>query len=384
MRPWRFVGPLLVSAAAAGVIGTSAVPQGRAPSPEARLAAVRDQIVRLRADLRTLESRESGILGGLDRIDAVLRLRRAELDEVSLRLDGTREAVKERQASLDSLAGRQNQRRRWLSFRLREMYKRGPSRGAQQIALRDDGPGMTRALRYAAVLSERDARVLASFRDDAVRLRQEKGALSEEEARLSALRDESAAAAGTLVRAEAEQRSILETLRSDRSRRQRAIEELEAAAGELTRLAAGGEGGGTVPSMDVHALRGLLDWPSEGRLGTGFGKAVHPRFATVVPHNGIDIEVAVGTPFRSVFDGRVIYAAVLQGYGLTAIVDHGRGVVSVYTGASALFAEAGQEVLRGDVLGSVGPSGAGGGPGLYFEIRENGRAVDPVPWLRRR
>jgi septal ring factor EnvC (AmiA/AmiB activator) len=111
---------------------------------------------------------------------------------------------------------------------------------------------------------------------------------------------------------------------------------------------------------------------------------MHPRFRTVVPHPGLDLETASGATFRAVFDGRVVFAANLRGYGLTALVDHGGGLVSVYAQASALMVAPGQEVFRGQALGRVGDPASRGGAGIYFEMREDGNAVDPVRWLRAR
>ncbi len=109
---------------------------------------------------------------------------------------------------------------------------------------------------------------------------------------------------------------------------------------------------------------------------------MHPRFRTVVPHPGLDIAAPEGSDIRAVFDGTVLYAAWLHGYGLTVLVDHGHGVVSVYAHASVLLVEQGETVVRGQVLGKVGDTGSLEGPLLYFELRVEGRPVDPVAWLR--
>jgi septal ring factor EnvC (AmiA/AmiB activator) len=85
-----------------------------------------------------------------------------------------------------------------------------------------------------------------------------------------------------------------------------------------------------------------------------------------------------------VFDGRVVFAAALHGYGLTVVVDHGGGVVSVYAHAGVLLVEPGQEVARGQDLGRVGDTGSLRGPYLYFELRVAGKPTDPAAWLRRR
>jgi len=111
---------------------------------------------------------------------------------------------------------------------------------------------------------------------------------------------------------------------------------------------------------------------------------VHPRFKTEVPHPGIDIDAESGADIQSVFDGQVVFASWMRGYGLTAILDHGAGLLSIYAHASALLVEPGEQVLRGQRLGKVGETGSLRGPFLYFELRENGAAVDPTNWLRSR
>lgn len=83
------------------------------------------------------------------------------------------------------------------------------------------------------------------------------------------------------------------------------------------------------------------------------------------------------------FDGTVVYASWMRGYGLTAIVDHGSGLLSIYAHASVLLVEQGERVRGGALLGKIGETGSLRGPFLYFEMRD-GEPVDPVPWLRRR
>ncbi|HKQ60142.1 MAG TPA: peptidoglycan DD-metalloendopeptidase family protein, partial [Candidatus Polarisedimenticolaceae bacterium] len=166
------------------------------------------------------------------------------------------------------------------------------------------------------------------------------------------------------------------------AKRQDAIGELSAAAAGLGRLVGTLPAAPSAPALDVHKFRGLLDWPAPGRVSAGFGPMVHPRFKTRLPHPGLDIDGAPGAAIRSVFDGRVVYSAWLRGYGLTAIVDHGGGVVSVYAHASALLVESGESVLRGQPLGAIGETGSLRGPYLYFELRVDGQPTDPAAWLR--
>ena len=137
-------------------------------------------------------------------------------------------------------------------------------------------------------------------------------------------------------------------------------------------------------SRGMHKFKGLLERPGRGRVIAGFGTVVHPRFHTEVPHPGWDIEAPFGSDISSVFDGQVVFADWMRGYGLTAIVDHGGGVLSIYAHASVLLVQSGETVSAGETLGKVGDTGSLRGPFLYFELRIDGRPVDPQSWLRGR
>jgi septal ring factor EnvC (AmiA/AmiB activator) len=127
---------------------------------------------------------------------------------------------------------------------------------------------------------------------------------------------------------------------------------------------------------DVREFRGALDWPIEGEVVVDFGPRLDPRYRTEVPHNGVAIAPAPGEgEVRTIYPGRVLYAAPFQGFGLTVVVQHAGGVLSLYAGLSGLRVAKGDVVSSGDVLGSS--SGE-----LYFELREDNRAVDPLEWLR--
>jgi septal ring factor EnvC (AmiA/AmiB activator) len=98
-------------------------------------------------------------------------------------------------------------------------------------------------------------------------------------------------------------------------------------------------------------------------------------------NKGIDISAPVGEEIRSVFEGIVLFADWFRGYGKMAIIDHGQGFFSLYAHASELLVKAGDKVTPRQVIGKVGDSGSPEGPRLHFEIRQNGKPVDPLQWL---
>jgi len=137
-----------------------------------------------------------------------------------------------------------------------------------------------------------------------------------------------------------------------------------------------------VPSTGIARFRGQLAWPARGRLAVPFGNVRHPRFATVVPHPGIEIASDPGQEVRAVFDGRVAFSDWFKGYGEMIVIDHGDGFLSIYGHVQERLATVGQDVGRGQLIARSGDAGTFDVPGLYFEIRHDGKPEDPVPWLR--
>jgi septal ring factor EnvC (AmiA/AmiB activator) len=113
-----------------------------------------------------------------------------------------------------------------------------------------------------------------------------------------------------------------------------------------------------------------------------FGRRKHPRFETYTLQNGIEIEAQQGAAVSAVYDGRVAFAERFRGYGLMVVLDHGDKHHSLYAHLDEASVRLGQKVAAGERLGSVGGAGLEG-PGLYFEMRFQGRPEDPLEWLKK-
>ena len=119
-----------------------------------------------------------------------------------------------------------------------------------------------------------------------------------------------------------------------------------------------------------------------GQLVGRFGQPV-ARAGTTVNRNGIEVAAAEGLTVRAVHPGTVTFAGPFSGFGTLVIVDHGGNVYSLYGYLALASVQEGDTVGTGSELGRVGLAPAGSS-GLYFEVRIDGRSVDPVQWLRPR
>jgi len=124
-------------------------------------------------------------------------------------------------------------------------------------------------------------------------------------------------------------------------------------------------------------LRAPLDFT---RISSGFNpRRLHPISGRVRAHQGVDYAAPTGTPIWAAGDGRVQFAARKGGYGNTVIIDHGRGVTTLYAHMSRFgkSGRAGRSVKQGETIGYVGTTGASTGPHLHYEYRVNGQHKNP-------
>jgi murein DD-endopeptidase MepM/ murein hydrolase activator NlpD len=123
-------------------------------------------------------------------------------------------------------------------------------------------------------------------------------------------------------------------------------------------------------------------WPVEGTVTSSFGEREDPFNGEGAFHAGLDISAPTGTVVRATADGLVDSAAQVNGYGREVILDHGHGVRTVYGHLSGMLVMAGQQVVRGQIIGFVGQTGRSTGPHLHYEVRINNVPVNPHKYLR--
>ncbi len=131
------------------------------------------------------------------------------------------------------------------------------------------------------------------------------------------------------------------------------------------------------PALDFVKAKSKLNLPIQVK-GATLSKLPHLDKSSAKKSY---ISAENGTPVSAIFGGRVVFAEWLRGLGLLIIVDHGNGYMSLYGNNQKLYKGLGEWVNQGDMIATVGQSGGHAEPGLYFEIRKDGEALDPSPWF---
>lgn len=360
-------------------------PQAGAEDPGARLEEVRKELEDVQHWLQQARSRQDQLNNTLrkneeqiGRLERDLRGQRREL--ARLRAEETT-LQRERQA----LQRQVRQQREALRRQIRAQFMRGRE-GHIRLVLNQKNPDeMARVTRYFAYVQAARQQRIREFRTlveeaeaQALRLQRQRDRVGEAakqlEQRRLALQNERQARGQTLAKL---QRGIV-----DRDARARQLErdraELEELLERLLR---------SVPELALDrqetpfaTLRGKLPWPANGRIISGFGRAGR----SVLHRNGLEIGARAGSEVRAIHSGHVVFADWMRQFGLLIIVDHGGGFLSLYGHNESLLKHSGEWVSPGETIAMVGDSGGQEKPGLYFELRRDGKPVDPKPWLSAR
>lgn len=349
------------------------------------------RIAGLLKDAEQLGRRSSTVLGELRRIEVERDLQQARAEQARASLaviEADLAALEGRVADLEAARARETPA---VTARLQRLQRLGRVGYARVVWGTSSAQTLGRAARMMTYMAREDSARLLRYRDLTTQLAAADERLRGRRAEAVELR----ASADQLLRAAsaaaAERQRLLAQIGAERDQRMRVVEELERARAALDSAVAaylpagrtGEAAAAATPPADLAPLtsrRRTLPWPVAGSVQQRFGRTRDPRFGTTVVRNGVDIGAAAGTTVRAIHGGSVAFAGQFEGFGRLVIVDHGRQAFSLYGYLSAIRVARGSRVAAGEAVGEVGEAPAGG-PSLYFELRVDGRPVDPLQWL---
>ena len=374
---------LALVAAAQEPASPTATPPGSPPAPppatdEERLHKMQERRLALEQELKRMRGEEKSLLGEVDQLELELQLRSDELAFIQISLKRTRAQLDQAVVRVRQLETSLNEARPALARHARALYKLGDMSYLRLLLSIDRPSDFFRGYRLITTLARRDNARVAQFRADLAAHTTEKAELEKRTQESIALRNRLAAARHNLDAQRQRKTDLLTSLVERKELNAAYVEELGQAEGRLQQMLSG-LGGGEV-EVPLGAFRGSLPWPVEGPVRSPFGRRKHPRFDTYTIHNGIDIDAPADAPVRAVHDGKVVFADRFRGYGLLVVVDHGGKHYSLYGQLADIAVSNGQDVAAGTVLGRADAAGRDG-PGVYFEMRYQGRPEDPETWL---
>lgn len=347
---------------------------------QAERAARRIRALQAEADRLAAQSRT--VFGELRKLAIDRALRQEELQTVErelVRVSVDRDATAKRLKALEAtrIAGTPG-----VAERLVELAKRGRAGYVQLLLASNDVRAMGRMARGVAAVAELDRVRLETHRRNLAAERDAFAELSKQRAAVARLQKDAARAKMAADAAVVARNRMIDDLDRRRDLAAQYVAELQQAQRELARTIASSDAGSTVVALPIRPFRGDLPWPVKGRVTERFGRAPAGRFGTTIVRNGIEVTAREGDDVRAVHEGTVAYAAPFTGFGTLVIIDHGQSAFTLYGHLAEAVVTAGTNVSRGTVLGTLGQSPSGGAA-AYFEVRIDGRPVDPLQWLRR-
>ena len=350
----------------------------------ARRAAARIDALQREAD--ALASRERTLLGDLRALEverdlhaAKLEPLRADLARLEADLTGTTTRIErldaESQAQLPA-----------LTSRLVELYKLGNGGYLRLLLSVDDLRGMGRAYRFVSALQSADRARVIEHQRTLGQLRQAKISLTARRAQLLRTTEELERTRAAAAGAAAAHEDLIRRIDQRRDLAAQLVGELQVAREKLQRtLEDAGKSAetGAEPALPLRPFKGDLDWPAAGAVEALFGRQQDRRFHTSTQSNGIRISTVPATPVRAIHEGTVAFAEPFEGFGNLVIVDHGGLAFSLYGYLGEASVAAGERVARGQMVGTTGFA-LDGSPAIYFEMRVDGKPVDPLQWLKQR
>jgi septal ring factor EnvC (AmiA/AmiB activator) len=351
----------------------------QAQTPSAALARAEQRIRELQREADRLAAQSGTLLTELRALHLEREIRAQAVVKADAELAVITAALAETGARVTTLEAQRVAGTPGVRERLVEIYKRGRGGYVGLLLAADDlralgrmTRGVTAVARLDRVRLDAHRRTVRAARDAVAELETRKVALASAQA-------EAVKARRALETAVAAHNRRIDDLDARRDLAARYVGELQTAAAELQRQVAGLPGDSPV-TLPLAPFRGALEWPANGRIVSRFGAGTD-RFGTALTRNGIEIAVTEAQQVRAVHGGTVAFAAPFVGYGTLVILDHGGNALTLYGHLAEPLVEVGARIERGSILGRAGRNPAGQ-PVVYFEMRIDGRPVDPVQWLR--
>ena len=347
---------------------------------------------RITERIRTLQREAERLAGEARTLVGDLRQREIDRDIKAAQLKQAEAAMTEAERALESttmrLSDLEVQRINQLpdlKTQLIDIYKRGRSGYARMLFSAGDLREFARATRAVGALSAINERRIEEHRKTLEAMRQERVGFEQKAKELQAKTAEARRAKSAADGAVASASELIRQIDSRRDLTAQYVGELQDAYNKVQQQVAAlatEKPAGEPVAVPLRPFQGALDWPVQGRIVGFFGQASN-RLGGGATRNGIEITAEEDTPVRAIHGGTVGFAGPFTGFGTLVILDHGTNGYSLYGYLGSTALQQGQTVETGAEVGRVGLAPAGP-PTLYFEMRIDGRSVNPVQWLKPR
>jgi septal ring factor EnvC (AmiA/AmiB activator) len=346
---------------------------------------ITDRIRTLQREAERLAGEARTLVGDLRQREIDRDIKAAQLKQAEASMAEAERALESTTLRLSDLEVHRINQLPDLKAQLVDIYKRGRSGYARMLFSAGDLREFARATRAVGALSAISERRIEEHRKTLEAMRQERAAFELKAKELKSKATEARRAKAAADGAVASASELIRQIDSRRDLTAQYVGELQEAYNKVQQQVAAlatEKPAGEPVAVPLRPFQGALDWPVQGRLVGLFGQASN-RLGGGAVRNGIEIAADEDAPVRAVHGGAVGFAGPFTGFGTLVILDHGGNGYSLYGYLGSTALQQGQTVETGAEVGRVGLAPAGP-PTLYFEMRIDGRSVNPVQWLKPR
>ncbi len=326
---------------------------------------------------------EEQLLSKLRKLDNQIKLKERELKVYQWDFLINKKKLIKLEANLRSNEQKLRDQKLLLGKRFRQIYKEGPVFPLKVAFSSENASDFLQSLKYMELIVQHDAKLMVDHMNQSEGMKTEKQSLLSTRAKLVRLEKGALGKRGEFENARKDKKKFLKKIKEKKRFGIQTRKELQKASDNLNNLIRkllskleSGEG------LDIADKRGRLALPVKGKILNKFGRQKDRQYGSFIVRNGINIKTRIGTPVRSVFNGKVLYIGELEGYGNLVIIGHGKDYHSLYGHLDRIDVKPNQVIQTGDVIGRSGDTGSLVGETLYLEMREKGKPIEPVRWFK--
>lgn len=346
---------------------------------QAQLEQTKQRLDEVGKQLADLTGKEQAGLARLGSLEEQIGLTRNYLAKLRAQAAARSSEIAQVAKQIEQTSAQAASRNEALGRRLIAIYKYGELSPLTALLSTRSVPEVYRKMLYLRWVVRADQRLAAELSQLNMDLAAQRSQLIAAQTELERLQHEQLDQQAKLSSAIDVESALLKKVRTEKATGQALQQQLTESAGRLQNLLADlqrrKEKAAPQTTAEFETGKGNLPWPLRGKVIATFGSQVHPLYKTKTSNLGIDIKAEPSSPVRAVAAGRVAYADQFMGYGNLVIVDHGGGFYTLYANLTEMSAQVGAEVTAGTQVGVVADY-------LHFEIRKDGKSVDPLDWLK--